>query len=67
MTTGTGYSWLTNQHGLTIDTIVELELVDPTGMISRITQKSDPDLFFALRVSAINNTKSNTYLKARVV
>ncbi len=67
MTTGTGYSWLINRHGLTIDTIVQLELVDPSGTISRITQNSDPDLFFALRVSVINNGKPNTYLNARVV
>ncbi|KAF9017781.1 FAD-binding domain-containing protein [Hymenopellis radicata] len=51
---GGGYSWLTNQHGLTLDTIVELELVDPSGTISSITQESNPDLFFALRGS-LNN------------
>ncbi len=45
-----GYSWLTNQHGLTIDTIVEIELVTPNGSVSRITQQSDPGLFFALLV-----------------
>ncbi len=47
-----GYSWLTNQHGLTIDTIVEIELVTPNGSVSRITQQSDPALFFALKVLA---------------
>ncbi|KAF8901615.1 FAD-binding domain-containing protein [Mucidula mucida] len=47
---GGGYSWLTNQHGLTIDTIVEIELVTPNGSVSRITQHwSDPALFFALK------------------
>ncbi|KAF8999251.1 FAD-binding domain-containing protein [Hymenopellis radicata] len=46
---GGGYSWLTNQHGLTIDTITEIELVKPDGSVSRITHESDPALFFALK------------------
>ncbi|KAF8993652.1 FAD-binding domain-containing protein [Hymenopellis radicata] len=46
---GGGYSWLTNQHGLTIDTIMEIELVKPDGSVSRITHESDPALFFALK------------------
>lgn len=45
-----GYSWLTNQHGLTVDTIVAFELVLPDGTVTEVTQTSNPDLFFALKV-----------------
>ena len=44
-----GYSWLTNQHGLTIDTIEEYELVLPNGTVTTVTS-SNSDLFFALKV-----------------
>ena len=44
-----GYSWLTNQHGLTIDTIEAYELVLPNGTVTTITS-SNSDLFFALKV-----------------
>ncbi|KAG6872962.1 hypothetical protein C0995_004716 [Termitomyces sp. Mi166 len=44
-----GYSWLTNQHGLTIDTVVVFELVKPNGDIVNVTESSDPDLFFGLK------------------
>ncbi|KAG6334915.1 hypothetical protein ID866_4176 [Astraeus odoratus] len=46
---GGGYSWLTNQYGLTIDTIQAYELVLPNGSVVNVTQSSDPDLFFALK------------------
>ncbi len=59
LTHRTGYSWLTNEHGLTLDTIVELELVEPSGRVSSITQHSDPDLFFALKVGS--STKTTLY------
>ncbi|CAL1714340.1 unnamed protein product [Somion occarium] len=48
-TLGGGYSWLTNQHGLTVDTIVAFELVLPDGTVTEVTQTSNPDLFFALK------------------
>lgn len=44
-----GYSWKTNQHGLTIDTVTEYELVLPNGTVKHVTEK-DEDLWFALRV-----------------
>ncbi|KAF8188907.1 hypothetical protein K438DRAFT_2145941 [Mycena galopus ATCC 62051] len=46
---GGGYSWLTNQFGLTVDTITAFELVKPSGDIVSITEDSDPDLFFGLK------------------
>ena len=46
-----GYSWLSNQYGLTIDNIVAYELVLPSGTITTVTETSNPDLWFGLRVS----------------
>ncbi|KAG6834621.1 hypothetical protein H0H93_008524, partial [Arthromyces matolae] len=48
-TLGGGYSWLTNQHGLTIDTVVAFELVKPNGDIVNVTETSDSELFFGLK------------------
>jgi hypothetical protein len=47
-----GYSWRTNQFGLTLDTVVSFELVLPNGTIKTVTP-SDEDLWFALRVCFI--------------
>ncbi|KAJ8590730.1 FAD-binding domain-containing protein [Rhizopogon salebrosus TDB-379] len=46
---GGGYSWLTNQYGLAIDTVQSFELVIPNGAVKHVTATSDPDLFFGLR------------------
>ncbi|KAF8156106.1 FAD-binding domain-containing protein [Crassisporium funariophilum] len=46
---GGGYSWKTNQYGLTIDTVTAFELVKPSGSIVTVTQASDPNLFFGLK------------------
>ncbi|KAH9479669.1 putative FAD-linked oxidoreductase [Psilocybe cubensis] len=46
---GGGYSWKTNQYGLTIDTVTAFELVKPNGNIVTVTQTSDPNLFFGLK------------------
>jgi hypothetical protein len=44
-----GYSWKTNQYGLTIDTVTAFELVLPNGTVKKVTER-DEDLWFALRV-----------------
>ena len=46
-----GFSWLTNQHGLTVDNVEAFELVKPNGDIVYVTRDSEEDLFFALKVS----------------
>jgi FAD/FMN-containing dehydrogenase len=46
-----GYSWKTNQYGLTIDTVTAFELVLPNGYVKKVTEE-DEDLWFALRVRA---------------
>ncbi|KAJ4490170.1 FAD-binding domain-containing protein [Lentinula aciculospora] len=48
-TLGGGYSWKTNQYGLTVDTITAYELVKPDGTVVNVTANSDSDLFFALK------------------
>ena len=45
----TGYSYLTNQYGLTVDTVQAYELVMPNGTVKTVT-KEDEDLFFGLKV-----------------
>ena len=44
-----GYSFKSNQYGLTIDNVAGYELVLPNGTIKHVTQK-DEDLWFGLRV-----------------
>ncbi|KAI0725450.1 hypothetical protein C8Q72DRAFT_852096 [Fomitopsis betulina] len=42
---GGGYSFLSNQHGLTIDTVREFEIVLPDGVVATASETSHPDLF----------------------
>ena len=50
-----GYSWLTNEHGLTVDNIVAYQLVLPNGTAITVDE-TVPDLFFALKVrSSLNH------------
>ncbi|THH19350.1 hypothetical protein EW146_g1809 [Bondarzewia mesenterica] len=43
-----GYSWKTNQYGLTVDTVEAFEMVFPNGTISIVTPAYE-DLFFGLK------------------
>ena len=45
-----GFSYKSNQYGLTVDNIVGYELVLPNGTVQYVTSK-DEDLWFGLRVS----------------
>ncbi|KAL1857352.1 hypothetical protein Plec18170_003476 [Paecilomyces lecythidis] len=47
-TLGGGFSWKTNQYGLTVDTVQSFNLVLPNGTITTV-DSSQPDLFFALK------------------
>ncbi|KAJ6583298.1 hypothetical protein B0H10DRAFT_886542 [Mycena sp. CBHHK59/15] len=53
-TLGGGYSWKTNQYGLTVDSVTAFELVKPNGDIISVTGSSDAHLFFALK-GGLNN------------
>jgi hypothetical protein len=48
-----GYSWKTNEYGLSVDSVTEFHLVLPNGTQSVVTE-ADKDLWFALKVS-LNN------------
>ncbi|KAL5523069.1 hypothetical protein ACEPAF_1336 [Sanghuangporus sanghuang] len=51
---GGGYSWKTDQFGLTIDTIVSHNVVLPSGQQVHASNATNPDLFFGLR-GGLNN------------
>ena len=46
---GGGIGWLMRKHGLTIDNLVEAEVVTAEGEIIRASADDHPDLFWALR------------------
>jgi hypothetical protein len=45
----TGFSWKSNEYGLTVDTVTEFHLVSPNGTEMVVTEV-DKDLWFALKV-----------------
>ncbi|RUS27206.1 hypothetical protein BC938DRAFT_483594 [Jimgerdemannia flammicorona] len=49
LTLGGGYGFLSGQHGLTIDNLVEAEIVLADGSIHTIDENRMPDLFWAIR------------------
>jgi hypothetical protein len=46
-----GFSYKSNQYGLTVDNVAGYELVLPNGTVQYVTPR-DEDLWFGLRVSA---------------
>jgi len=46
---GGGIGWLMRKHGLTVDNLVEAEVVTAAGHIIRASASDHPDLFWALR------------------
>jgi hypothetical protein len=54
-----GYSWKTNQYGLTVDTVTAFELVLPNGKVVKVTEK-DEDLWFALKVRPTSTRRMNS-------
>jgi FAD/FMN-containing dehydrogenase len=46
---GGGIGWLMRTHGLTVDNLLEAEVVTATGHIIRASTHDHPDLFWALR------------------
>jgi hypothetical protein len=53
----TGYSWKSNEYGLTVDTVTAFHLVLPNGTETVVTE-ADKDLWFALKV-CLSNGESN--------
>ncbi|GJE93063.1 FAD dependent oxidoreductase [Phanerochaete sordida] len=61
---GGGYSWLTNQHGLTVDNVAGFEIVLPNGQVTEVTRQSDADLFFSV-LGGYNNFGIVTRITAK--
>lgn len=49
ITGGGGYSWLTNQYGLTGDTLISVDMVLPNGTLTHASEIQNPDLFWAIK------------------
>ncbi|ROW05742.1 hypothetical protein VMCG_05184 [Cytospora schulzeri] len=49
LTLGGGFSWKTNQYGLTCDTVLSYNVVLPNGTITTASSDTNPDLYFALK------------------
>ena len=49
LTLGGGLGWLMAKHGLAVDNLLAVELVNAAGDVLDVTETSDPDLFWALR------------------
>jgi hypothetical protein len=52
----TGYSYKSNEHGLSVDTVTEFHLVSPNGTEIVVTE-AEKDLWFALKVCLSMATK----------
>jgi hypothetical protein len=52
----TGYSYKSNEHGLSVDTVTEFHLVSPNGTEIVVTE-AEKDLWFALKVCLTMATK----------
>jgi FAD/FMN-containing dehydrogenase len=49
LTLGGGLGWLMGKHGLTVDNLVEADVVTADGQLRRTSVKENADLFWALR------------------
>ena len=49
LTLGGGLGWLNGVHGLAVDNLLSVELVTADGRVLNVSEKTDPDLFWALR------------------
>jgi FAD/FMN-containing dehydrogenase len=49
LTLGGGFGWLSRQLGLTIDNLVAADVVTADGTLRRVSETSEPDLFWAIR------------------
>lgn len=66
LTLGGGISYLSSQYGLACDNVLSYEVVTASGLIINVSQKSYPDLYWALRGGG-NNFGIVTQFNVRAV
>jgi hypothetical protein len=49
LTLGGGFGWLSRRFGLACDNLMGVELVTADGKVRRVSERDEPDLFWALR------------------
>jgi len=49
LTLGGGYGWIRRKYGLSIDSLVEAQVVCADGEVRKASAESNPDLFWAIR------------------
>ncbi|TAL28855.1 MAG: FAD-binding oxidoreductase [Phenylobacterium sp.] len=49
LTLGGGIGWLGGLHGATVDNLISAEVVTADGKLRRVSERQEPDLFWALR------------------
>ena len=49
LTLGGGYGWLSGRYGLTVDNLLQVEIVLADGSINKASKTENPDLFWAVR------------------
>ncbi len=49
LTVGGGFGWLSRKYGLTSDNLIAADVVTSDGELVRVSEKDEPDLFWAIR------------------
>jgi len=49
LTLGGGFGWLSRRFGLACDNLMSVELVTADGKVRRVSERDEPDLFWAIR------------------
>src|SRR5882672_9213232 len=49
LTLGGGFGWLSRRLGLACDNLISVELVTTDGKVRRVSERDEPDLFWAIR------------------
>jgi FAD/FMN-containing dehydrogenase len=49
LTLGGGFGWLTRKLGMTVDNLASADIVTATGAVQHASEKTNPDLFWAIR------------------
>lgn len=61
LTLGGGFGWLSRRFGLACDNLISVELVTADGKVRRVSDKDEPDLFWAVRGGGGNYGIATTF------